>query len=66
MRSSARRSCTADEVDSYRNLEPKSMIEETKRLQQLPWERKVTDGLGTQHQAIQRSYEMEPETPVPS
>ena len=42
------------------------MIEETKRLQQLPWERKVTDGLGTQHQAIQRSYEMEPETPVPS
>jgi NAD(P)-dependent dehydrogenase (short-subunit alcohol dehydrogenase family) len=56
----------AGEVDSYRNLEPKSMIEETKRLQQLPWERKVTDGLGTQNQAIQHSYEMEPETPVPS
>jgi NAD(P)-dependent dehydrogenase (short-subunit alcohol dehydrogenase family) len=56
----------AGEVDSYRNLEPKSMIKETKRLQQLPWERKVTDGLGTQNQAIQHSYEMEPETPVPS
>jgi NAD(P)-dependent dehydrogenase (short-subunit alcohol dehydrogenase family) len=56
----------AGEVDSYRNLEPKSMIEETKRLQQFPWERKVTDGLGTQNQAIQHSYEMEPETPVPS
>src|ERR1700735_2274564 len=52
--------------ERHRNLEPKSMIEETKRLQQLPWERKVTDGLGTQNQAIQHSYEMEPETPVPS
>jgi NAD(P)-dependent dehydrogenase (short-subunit alcohol dehydrogenase family) len=54
----------AGEVDSYRNLEPRSMIEETKHLQQVPWGRKVTDGLGTRHQAIQNSYEMEPETPV--
>ncbi|AJE40507.1 SDR family oxidoreductase [Streptomyces nodosus] len=54
----------AGEVDSYRNLEPKSMIEETKRLQQVPWERKVTDGLGTRPQALQNSYEMKPETPV--
>ncbi|MEV0908267.1 SDR family oxidoreductase [Streptomyces hokutonensis] len=54
----------AGEVDSFRNLEPKSMIEETKRLQEVPWLRKVTDGLGTRHQAIQNSYDMEPETPV--
>ncbi|MEW2492102.1 SDR family oxidoreductase [Streptomyces nodosus] len=54
----------AGEVDSYRNLEPKSMIEETRRLQRLPWERKVTDGLGTRPQALQNSYEMKPETPV--
>jgi hypothetical protein len=40
------------------------MIEETKHLQQLPWQRKVTDDLGTRHQAIQHSYEMEPETLV--
>ena len=56
----------AGEVDSYRNLEPRSMTEETKHLQQVPWDRKVTDGLGTRHQAIQHSYEMEPETPVAS
>ena len=56
----------AGEVDSFRNLEPKSMLEETKLLQQVPWQRKVTDGLGTRHEAIQRSYEMQPETPVPS
>jgi hypothetical protein len=42
------------------------MIEETKQLQRAPWERKVTDGLGTRHPAIQHSYEMEPETPVAS
>jgi NAD(P)-dependent dehydrogenase (short-subunit alcohol dehydrogenase family) len=56
----------AGEVDSYRNLEPKSMIEETKSLQQVPWQRKVTDGLGTRPAAVQKAFEMEPETPVPS
>ncbi|MFF2145809.1 SDR family oxidoreductase [Kitasatospora sp. NPDC058190] len=54
----------AGEVDSYRNLEPKSMLEETKNLQEVPWERKITDGLGTRHPSIQNSYEMKPETPV--
>src|SRR5271168_2266423 len=53
----------AGEVDSYRNLEPKSMIDETKHLQEIPWQRKVTDGLGTRPQTLQNSYDMEPETP---
>jgi NAD(P)-dependent dehydrogenase (short-subunit alcohol dehydrogenase family) len=56
----------AGEVDSYRNLEPKSMLAETEHLQQIPWQRKVTDGLGTRHQAITHSYQMQPETPVAS
>lgn len=54
----------AGEIDTYRNLEPKSMIEETKQLQMAPWDRKVTDGLGTRFQAVQNSYDMTPETPV--
>jgi len=54
----------AGEVDSFRNLEPTSMLDETRHLQAVPWERKVTDGLGTRHPAIQHSYEMKPETPV--
>ena len=54
----------AGEVDSFRNLEPTSMLDETRHLQSVPWERKVTDGLGTRHPAIQHSYEMKPETPV--
>jgi len=54
----------AGEVDSYRNLVPESMIEETKRLQEVPWSRKVTDSLGARPQSIQSSYDMSPETPV--
>jgi NAD(P)-dependent dehydrogenase (short-subunit alcohol dehydrogenase family) len=54
----------AGEVDTYRNLEPKSMLDETKRLVEAPWSRKVTDGLGTRPAGLQKSYEMQPETPV--
>jgi NAD(P)-dependent dehydrogenase (short-subunit alcohol dehydrogenase family) len=53
----------AGEVNTYRNLEPKSMIPETKSLQQAPWDRKTTDGLGTRPKQLQASYDMEPETP---
>jgi len=52
----------AGEVDTYRNLEPKSMIEETKGLIEAPWHKKTTDGLKTRPKAIQNSYDMEPET----
>lgn len=54
----------AGEVTSFRNLEPESMLEETKQLQMAPWERTTTDGLGTRHPAVQAAYDMEPETPV--
>ncbi|WP_433220314.1 SDR family oxidoreductase [Dactylosporangium sp. CS-047395] len=54
----------AGEVDAFRNLEPKSMIEETKHLQQVPWERRTTDGLGTRPAQLQSSYDMQPETMV--
>ncbi len=54
----------AGEVDSYRNLEPKSMLDETKRLIEAPWTKKVRDGLGTRPPSLQKSFEMKPETPV--
>ena len=56
----------AGEVDAYRNLEPKSMIEETKSLIMAPWDRKTKDGLGTRPAKLQASFEMTPETPVTS
>jgi hypothetical protein len=55
----------AGEIDDYRNLEPKSMIEETKSLIEAPWGKKTTDELGSRPAQIQHSYDMEPETPVP-
>jgi NAD(P)-dependent dehydrogenase (short-subunit alcohol dehydrogenase family) len=54
----------AGEVDSYRNLEPRSMIAETKSLIDAPWTKKIRDGLGTRPANLQKSYEMKPETPV--
>src|ERR1700735_3331588 len=54
----------AGEVETYRNLEPKSMLEETKHLIDAPWSKKIRDGLGTRPASLQRSYEMKPETPV--
>jgi NAD(P)-dependent dehydrogenase (short-subunit alcohol dehydrogenase family) len=54
----------AGEVDTYRNLEPKSMIDETKRLIEAPWNRKTKDGLGKRPDNLQAAFEMEPETPV--
>ena len=54
----------AGEIDSYRNLEPKSMIEETKRNIEAPWSKKVTDGLRSRPASLQKSFEMKPETPA--
>ncbi|NMO89339.1 SDR family oxidoreductase [Actinomycetospora sp. TBRC 11914] len=51
----------AGEVDTYRNLEPTSMLEETKRLIDAPWHKKTTDGLGTRPEAIQHAFDMHPE-----
>ena len=54
----------AGEIDTFRNLEPKSMLEETKANIEAPWHRKIRDSLGTRAPSLQRSFEMKPETPV--
>jgi NAD(P)-dependent dehydrogenase (short-subunit alcohol dehydrogenase family) len=54
----------AGEIDTYRNLEPKSMIAETRSNIEAPWNRKVRDGLGSRPASLQKAYEMKPETPV--
>ena len=51
----------AGEIDSYRNLEPKSMIEETKSLVEAPWSKKTTEGLGTRNDNVQQAFDMKPE-----
>lgn len=54
----------AGEVNTFRNLEPKSMIEETKNLIDAPWSKKIRESLGTRPPALQKCFEMKPETPV--
>ena len=54
----------AGEIDTYRNLEPKSMTAETKSLIEAPWNKKVRDGLGSRPANLQKSFEMRPETPA--
>jgi NAD(P)-dependent dehydrogenase (short-subunit alcohol dehydrogenase family) len=54
----------AGEINTFRNLEPKSMIAETKSNMEAPWNRKVTDGLGSRPASVQKAFEMKPETPV--
>jgi len=54
----------AGEIDTFRNLEPKLMIEETKHNMDAVWDKKIKDGLGTRPEAITHSMEMKPETPV--
>jgi len=54
----------AGEIDTYRNLEPKSMLTETKSNIEAPWNKKVKDGLGTRPASLEKSYERKPETPV--
>nr|BFE57976.1 SDR family oxidoreductase [Dactylosporangium thailandense] len=56
----------AGEVDTYRNLEPASMLDETKHLIEAPWHRAIRAGLGTRPEKLQASFDMEPETPVPA
>lgn len=54
----------AGEIDTYRNLEPKSMIALTKSNMEALWEKKIKDGLGTRASAVTKSLEMKPETPA--
>jgi NAD(P)-dependent dehydrogenase (short-subunit alcohol dehydrogenase family) len=54
----------AGEVETFRNLEPHSMLEETKRNIENVWLKKSREGLGTRPAALQASFDMKPETPV--
>ncbi len=51
----------AGEIDTFRNLEPKSMIDESKKNMDIIWSKKIKDGLGTRHKRVQSCYDMEPE-----
>ena len=51
----------AGEVDTFRNLEPQSMLAETKANMDKVWDQKIRDNLGTRHKQVQACYDMMPE-----
>lgn len=52
------------EIDNYRNVEPKEIIDEQRRQIESAWKRKTTDGLGHRHELVDKAYNIEPETPI--
>lgn len=51
----------AGEVDTFRNLEPKSMLDETRQNIEKVWTQTIRGKLGTRHEQVQACYDMEPE-----
>ena len=51
----------AGEIDTFRNLEPKSMVRETKQKMDNIWDQSIRARLGTRHEQVQACYEMKPE-----
>ena len=51
----------AGELDTFRNLEPKSMIDETKQNIEKVWTQRISGKLGIRHEQVQACYDMEPE-----
>ncbi|GBQ81691.1 short chain dehydrogenase [Acetobacter malorum DSM 14337] len=51
-------------IKTYRNVEPKEIIPQQREQMDAAWTQKVTDGLGTRPEIIQKAYDIKPGTPV--
>lgn len=54
----------SNEVDTYRNLLPKSFEDQIKEQQKLVWTKKQNDTKGKRDELVQKAYEIEPGTPT--
>lgn len=52
------------EVDAYRNVDPKEIVEGLRQQISAAWDRKATDGRDERPELVRAAYEMRPETPV--
>lgn len=52
------------EIATYRNVEPKEIIEQQRKQLDAAWDLKVTDGLGKRFELVQKAYDIKPGTPV--
>jgi len=51
-------------VDTYRNVEPKEIIDQQRKQIDSAWTRKSREGLGKRAELVQKAYDIEPGTPV--
>lgn len=52
------------EIDAYRNVDPKEIVDGLRQQISAAWDRKATDGRGERPELVRAAYEMRPETPV--
>lgn len=53
-------------IDTYRNVEPKEIIDQQRKQMDSAWTRKSNEGLGKRAELVQNAYDIEPGTPVKS
>lgn len=51
-------------IDTYRNVEPKSIIPQQRKMMEDVWTRKYTDGVGKRAELVDKALQMKPGTPV--
>lgn len=51
-------------VETYRNVEPKSIIPQQREMMEEAWTRKYTDGVGKRADLVEKAYEITPGTPA--
>lgn len=51
-------------IDTYRNVEPKEIIDQQRQQMDAAWARKSSEGLGKRAELVQKAYDIDPGTPV--
>lgn len=51
-------------IDTYRNVEPKEIIDQQRQQMDSAWTRKSSEGLGKRDELVQKAYDIAPGTPV--
>lgn len=51
-------------INTYRNVEPKAIIDQQRQQMDAAWTRKSSEGLGKRAELVQKAYDIEPGTPV--
>ncbi|MGB3127662.1 MAG: SDR family oxidoreductase [Pseudomonas sp.] len=51
-------------LDTYRNVEPKQIIDQQRKQMDAAWTRKSAEALGTRADLVQKAYDIKPGTPV--